>query len=116
SLLGAYYGTDRGYAKLSYFFAGRALITLEGGVGTMEYPNLYWSDNTVRHAPYTDVRADGTLFSEYRFTDSFGLNATLRYSANISNTQFQVDESAKDGLYDLSWNRFEAFLGVRFFL
>ncbi|HEX8794996.1 MAG TPA: hypothetical protein VF765_28815, partial [Polyangiaceae bacterium] len=115
SLLGNYYGQDRGYLKFSYFFAGRALLTLEGGVAAIEYPNMYWGDNTLRQASFTDERVDATLFGEYRFTNALGVNLTTRYTANFSNTQVYVDE-AKSGFFDMSWNRFEAFLGVRYFL
>lgn len=115
SLLGNYYGQDRGYLKFSYFFAGRALVTLEGGVAAIEYPNMYWGDNTLRQSSFTDERVDATLFGEYRFTNALGVNLTGRYTANFSNTQVYVDE-AKSGFFDMSWNRFEAFLGIRYFL
>jgi hypothetical protein len=115
SYLGNYYGTDRGYLKFSYFFAGRALVTLEGGVGAIEYPNLIWGDGQPRHSAFTDIRADATLFSEYRFTETFGLNATLRYTANFSNAQVP-DAETGTGFYDMSWKRFEAYLGVRWFM
>ncbi|HTQ47606.1 MAG TPA: hypothetical protein VMI75_32845, partial [Polyangiaceae bacterium] len=115
SLLGNYYGQDRGYLKFSYFFAGRALVTLEGGVAAVEYPNLLWGDNTLRHAAFTDERVDATLFGEYRFTNAFGVNATARYTANFSNTQVIATEGS-NAFFDMSWNRFEAFLGVRYFL
>jgi hypothetical protein len=121
SYLGNFYGSDRGYLKFSYFFAGRALVTLEGGAGAIEYPNIIWGklggplDGTLRQASFTDTRVDATLFSEYRFVDTFGLNATLRYTQNLSNTQIW-DSEMKTGFYDMSWKRFEAYLGVRWFM
>ena len=121
-----FYGSDRGYAKVAYFFAGRALISLEGGVGAVEYPDVYinpggatppGSPNGLVHAKFTDVRVDGTLFAEYRFLDSLGLNATFNYMQNISSTQLPVQISAtQTGVYDMSWKRFQAGLGVRWFL
>ena len=48
SYLGSFYTQDRGYLKFYYLFAGRATITLEGGVAAIEYPNLFWSDGTAR--------------------------------------------------------------------
>ena len=39
---------------------------------------------------YTDVRADATLFMEYRVLPSFGINATFMYGENFSNTQLPV--------------------------
>jgi len=117
SYFGGFYTQDRGYLKFYYLFAGRAVVTLEGGVAAIEYPTLVWNDaaDPVRHAGFTDVRADATLFSEYRFTNTFGLNATLRYSANISNTEIPIAPTGT-GSYDMSWKRFEAYLGLRWFM
>jgi hypothetical protein len=118
SYLGSYYTQDRGYLKFYYLFAGRAVVTLEGGVAAIEYPTLIWASATdpVRHAPFTDVRADATLFGEYRFTDTFGLNATLRYTANFSNAEIPVALPPTTGFYDMGWKRFEAYLGLRWFM
>jgi hypothetical protein len=122
SYLGNYYGQDRGYLRFSYFFSGRTLVTLEGGAAAVEYPNMTWAaTGDPRHAAFTDVRADATLFGEYRFTDSFGLNATVRYTQNFSNNsvpQFDVvpADTSPAASYDMAWNRFEAFLGLRWFL
>jgi hypothetical protein len=125
SYLGNFYGQDRGYLRFSYFFSGRTLVTLEGGASAIEYPNMIWAaTGDPRHTAFTDVRADATLFGEYRFTDSFGLNATVRYTQNFSNTVIpEFDQGATPpatsppaGSYDMAWNRFEAFLGVRWFL
>lgn len=120
-----FYGSDRGYAKVAYFFAGRALISLEGGVGAVEYPDVYINPGgaTPRgtgglvHSKFTDVRLDGTLFTEYRILESLGLNATFNYMQNVSSTQLPVQISAtQTGVYDMSWKRFQASLGVRWFL
>ena len=119
SYLGNYYGSDRGYLKFAYFFAGRALVTLEGGVGAVEYPNILWlppaaAAGTLRHSAFTDTRVDATLFGEYRFTNALGVNATLRYTANFSNA-FIPDDPALTSAFAMEWTRFEAFLGVRYF-
>jgi hypothetical protein len=122
SYLGNFYGNDRGYLRFAYNFASRALVTLEGGVGAIEYPKMYWDPRSIpvgtpllRHAAFTDLRADATLFGEYRFTDTFGLNATLRYTANFSNTNDMLVQPNL-GYFDMAWNRFEAFLGARWFM
>jgi hypothetical protein len=118
--LGDYYGSDRGYLKMSYFFAGRALVSLEGGVGAIEYPDIFFQNGAPAHSAFTDIRADGTLFGEYRFTNTFGINTTLRYTQNFSNTQLPlaaiVPGGAAGQVYDMNWRRFEAFLGARWFL
>jgi hypothetical protein len=124
SYLGNFYGSDRGYLKFDYFFGGRALVSFTGGLGAVEYPKMYWiSTGGLRSDAFTDLRADSTLFSEYRLADSFGINATLRYTANFSSHAVPDNliagscaGGAGPGCFDLSWNRFEAFLGARWFL
>ncbi len=127
SYLGDYYGSDRGYAKIQYMFAGRVMASLEGGVGAIEYPDIYYNTgaggDAFAHNAFTDVRADGTLFGEYRFSNTFGVNTTLRYTANFSNTQLTEQAvgvapapGTTGGVFDMNWRRFEAYLGARWFL
>ena len=90
-------GIDRGYLRaVTYFFAGRFLVTLEGGVGAIEHPTLFFGPGNggtagptapVMANAYTDVRADATLFAEYRVLPSIGINGTVSYLENFSNTQ-----------------------------
>jgi hypothetical protein len=115
SYFGSFFTQDRGYLKFYYLFSGRAVVTLEGGVAAIEYPTLIWNTDAVRNPSFTDIRADATLFGEYRFTNTFGLNATLRYSANISNTEIPIAPTGGQ-LFDMGWKRFEAFLGIRWFM
>jgi hypothetical protein len=121
SYLGSFYTQDRGYLKFNYVYGSSFVLSLEGGVAAIEYPNLVWANGDERHNPFTDVRADATLFSEYRFTQTFGINATLRYTANISNVALQVADvkpvpTNPADEFSMQWKRFEAFLGVRWFL
>jgi hypothetical protein len=128
SYLGNYNGQDRGYLKFSYFFAGRMLATLEGGVSADEYPDVVLGTGQVapgsthcggvaaRVCAFTDTVADATLFSEYRFTDEVGLNLTLRYSQTFSNENIPEVGFAAPTYYAMSWQRFEAYLGLRWFM
>ena len=119
SFLGNYYGLDRGYLKFVYMFGGRFLLSAEGGVGAIQYPEVFATGTNAQVADkFTDIRADATLFGEYRFTSSFGLNTTLTYVENFSNKQLPLGTASPGtaGLFDLSWRRFEAFLGARWFL
>jgi len=125
SYLGDFYGSDRGYAKVAYFFAGRALISLEGGVGAIEYPKIFYNPSPAgtppAHDAFTDTRADGTLFAEYRFLDSLGVNTTFNYTQNFSSTQLPVGAvggapGTAGQVYDMNWKRFQVFLGVRWFM
>ncbi len=115
SYLGSFYGSDRGYLKFSFFFGGRALVSLEGGAGAREYPNIFSNGNaTPIHTGFTDAAIDATLFGEYRFTNTLGLNTTIRYTEEISGTSFPADTSG--ALYHMAFRRFEAYLGFRWFM
>src|SRR5262249_54587528 len=110
SYIGTYYEQDRGYAKLAYFFGGTFLLLVEGGVGPVVYPANTGVAGLGTNGP--DIRIDGTLFAEYRIKDYFGVNATLRYNNNISNTTITAG-----GVGDsLQYQEFEAYLGVRWLM
>jgi hypothetical protein len=110
SYIGTYFERDRGYANLSYFFGGRFLVVVDAGVGPIIYPPV--AGTTGLEAGGTDIRIDGSLFGEYRFKDSFGLNASVRYGQNAS--QITITTA---GLADqLAWSEVEAYLGFRWFM
>ena len=121
---GGYYGSDRGYARLAYFFGNKALVSLDGNIGAVEYNDFYENTGTgpVKvSSGFTDVRAGTTLFGEYHILDSLGINATFDYSQNFSNKVLTFGAPAAGApsagtQYDMSWKRFQAFLGVRYFL
>ncbi len=108
SYIGTYYQRDRGYLNFSYFFGGRFLVILEGGAGAISYPAI----EPLAEAPWTDVRVDASLFGEYRFKDSFGINSTVRYGTNLSDNSISVGPATEE----LQWQEFEAYLGVRWFM
>lgn len=117
SYLGSFYGSDRGYLKFAFFFGGRALVSLEGGVGAREYPRIFSQAGgtlTAIHEPFTDAAIDATLFGEYRFTNTLGLNLTARYTEEVSSTSFTSDTNGD--LYHMAFRRVEAFLGFRWFM
>lgn len=111
SYIGTFVGRDRGYLKLLYFFAGRFLLIVDGGVAAMSYPGLTGFSNLGDEPAWTDIRVDASVFGEYRLKDSFGINATVRYNTNISDTKLETPQSDS-----LQWQQFEAYLGVRWFL
>jgi hypothetical protein len=118
SFIGTYYEVDRGYAKFSYFFAGRFLLVLDAGVGPVRFPQLF-NGTTLAHAAWTDIRVDGSAFGEYRFANYFGVNATIRYSNNLSSTVLTgnaLTGGTTGAFENLQWQDFQAFLGVRFMM
>lgn len=116
SYLGSFYGSDRGYLKFSYLFGGRFLLSLEGGGGAREYPQIF--DHTGAqigpNGGFVDGAVDATLFAEYRFTNTLGLNLTGKYTEEISSTALPSDNSGD--LYHMAFRRFEAYLGFRWFM
>ncbi|MCC6556860.1 MAG: hypothetical protein IT372_28225 [Polyangiaceae bacterium] len=113
SYIGTYFEQDRGYLKLTYFFGGRFLLVVDGGVGPIVYPDIPATDDLSGHSAFSDIRVDASAFGEYRFADSFGINTTVRYGTNISDTSFT---NAAGEANSLQWQQFEAFLGVRWFM
>jgi hypothetical protein len=114
SYVTTYYTRDRGYLSLTYFFAGRVLTVLEGGVAAIEYPTFTRFAGAPQTQAFTDLLYDASLFAEYRLADSFGINATFRYGQYVGNTPIP---SPGGGTPDnLSWQRFEAYAGVRWFM
>jgi hypothetical protein len=109
SYLGDFFQSDRGYASVSVAAAGRWLFTLNGGVSGINYPDSLFDGN--QQDAFSEVRLDAQAFVEYRPTQTIGVNATVGYDQNIS--RVLTGDTFSD---DLSFSRFRAFLGVRWFL
>lgn len=118
SLIGSYVERNRAYANLTYFFGGRVLVALDGGVGPAVYPALDRFRGVDQNLPgWTDIRWDASLFGEYRLKDYFGINAMLRYSGNASPTSLTYQDNDGTQVSDpLQWQTFEAYLGARFLM
>lgn len=129
SYLTDFYQRDRAYLTFSYFFAGVFLVSAEAGYAHLTYPSSFYVDNTQRKVAFGEDRIDAQLFAEYRFSDTFGLNTTLRYDTNLekadgdpaTSTDNEVPLAtaaggAATGVDNLAFSRFQAFLGVRWFM
>jgi len=116
SYLADFYRRDRGYVKTSYFVGGRFLIDLQGGYSRVTHPAF-----SLRGGQFSSVgedRVDAQLFTEYRTSDSLGLNATVRSDASLSHVNLTFPTTAASMGYtdDLAFSRFQAWLGVRWFM
>ena len=110
--LGSYTGLDKFYGRLSYMFAGRAVISLDGYFDILTIPDSALAANAAP-ATFTNFRPGVSLFGEYRFADSFGINATIDYVQQISDTQIAVGPGQ---VFDLNNRRVQAMLGFRWFM
>jgi hypothetical protein len=106
SYIGTYEESDRGYVKFSYMFAGRFLLVVDGGVAAIRFPDI----PSLGLTSFTAIRIDPSIFGEYRFTDYFGLNATVRYTTNITDAVITSGVATEA----LQWQDFQAYLGARF--
>lgn len=122
SFFGNYYLQDRGYLNYSQTFGGRFLLAVDGALALLDFG--YVANRSGARDPtltqnadpatgrFSSVRVEGSLFGEYRLSDVFGINATLRALANISDARLATDVAAAQ-YQSIAWTRFEAFLGAR---
>src|SRR5262249_3229414 len=89
SYLCDFFSRDRASAILVTFFSQRFLLVLDGGVASLGYPTIYNQQRVPVHGPFHTTLLDASLFGEYRFSDSFGVNTTVRYTANLTDTAVQ---------------------------
>jgi hypothetical protein len=101
SYYGAFYQRDRGYLQFNTFLLGAVAGGLEFGVSRVAFPAVG------AEPEFAQLRLDGRVFGEYRFTDTLAANATVLFD--------QVN-SPDVALEDLDYTRWQAYLGVRWFM
>lgn len=132
SLLGNFYTSDRAFARIEYWFGGRVVLNAEVGGERLDYPHVYFAGfngqpilqtqpggGGIGVSPFTNYRLNGHLFAEYRFSDNFGLNTTIDYVRQFSDTLLPAGplpgQPSSNGFYDQNYGRLQAFLGFRYF-
>lgn len=121
SLLGNFYNTNRVYGRMEYWFGGKVVTQLNVYGEQLNYPPVFL--NTGAGAPaqvtgeFTNYRIGAGLFAEYRLTQSFGLNSTIDYVQQFSDTQIPAGANAAGAttVFDLNYRRIQAFVGARYF-
>ncbi len=116
SYLGDHYQQDRGYLKFDYFLGGVVVFGVEGGLTHVSYPQSYFASGAPRFGAFGENRLDASAFAEYRTSDSFGLNLTGRYNANLTRNEVPTSETDPALTDDLRFNRYEIYLGARWFM
>lgn len=105
SYFGSFYQRDRGYMQFSMFVLGAVAGGVEFGVSRIAYPDVV--RGTVAQPSFSQLRLDAQVFGEYRFTETLAANATALYD--------QVNSDPVVG-EDLDYKRWQAYLGVRWFM
>jgi hypothetical protein len=125
SYLADFYRRDRVYAGASYFVGGRYLIDLQAGYSRITHPAFMRVASATSAAqemhPQPENRADIQLFTEYRTSDSFGFNLTLRYDASLTRSELNyryrdATNADRNAIDNLAFSRFAAWAGVRWFM
>jgi len=102
SYYGSFYQRDRGYVQFTSLIVGAVAAGLEFGVSRVAYP-----ESSAANPGIDQLRLDGRLFGEYRFAEQWGINATVQYD--------QVNSPAVNS-EELKYTRWQAYLGVRWFM
>lgn len=115
SYIGNYYARNRGYVGLSTLVGQRFLINLDGGASVIQYADVLDRQTGATMATgFSTVRADASLFLEYRIKDWLGLNATYQFLAEFTNQRLPTN-NARVVTYSMGFQRHQAFLGLRAF-
>src|SRR6185369_7068516 len=116
SYLGNFFQRDRGYVGVSYLLGGVFVTALTAGVANLSFPDSFFPSGAVQHTSFSEQRVDASLFAEYRFSNTFGLNATLNYDQNFTGVKIPTSEDMSTPPDGLAYQRWQAFLGARWFL
>ncbi len=123
SYLGDFFQRDRGYLKFDYFGGGQFVVTLQGGLSHVNHPDIFFAlpQTGLRQGAFSENRIDVGLFAEYRTSDTIGIFANLGYDQNISKKVPLVPANTVPAgqtvpVDDLSFQKFTAFLGARWFM
>lgn len=116
SYLSSYFRRDRGYLNASYFVGGSVLLSAEGGLSHLSHSSSFFPPpDGLRSPPFKDNRVDVSLFGEYRPSDTIGINLNLRYNAALDDNRIQTVPGSPE-TDNLQFTRYEAWLGVRWFM
>lgn len=119
SILSNYYTINRAYGRLEYWFGGRVVMNLNVFGEQLAYPQAFYNGVAApQTSDFENYRIGGGVFAEYRFSQSFGINTTIDYVQQISDTTLPasaVPGTTQQGVYDQNYRRLQAFLGFRYF-
>lgn len=116
--IGDWFQRDRGYANAVYLLGGWLVTTAEVGLTRVGNPQSYIVTDAgavPRFPSYSELRVDALASAEYRLSETFGINTTIRYDANLTDNRIPVDDTGQF-LDNLAFQRFQVYLGARWFM
>jgi hypothetical protein len=105
--LGSFYQQDRGYLNFDMFLLGSVAAGLQFGVSHVAFPENRQASGAPINDSFSQWRVDARAFGEYRFTETWAANLTFLYDK--VNSPAVLDD-------ELEYDRWQAYLGVRWFL
>lgn len=115
SYIGNYQARNRGYVSLNTLIGQRFLVSLDGGAAAIQYSDILdRGTGTLLTTAFTTMRADATLFLEYRVKDWLGFNATYQFLGEFTNQRLRANQFG-NVTYSMGFQRHQAFVGVRAF-
>jgi hypothetical protein len=115
SYIGNYQARNRAYFGLSTMIGQRFLLTADAGAAVIQYSDVLdrGTGQTLVTA-FSTLRADATLFAEYRVKDWLGFNATYQFLGEFSDQRLPANVF-RTVTYSMGFQRHQAFVGVRAF-
>lgn len=107
SYLSSYFTRNRGYVNATYFLGGMFVASAEAGFSLVSFPD------GIQYAAFDQKRIDARVFAEYRLSNSFGINGSFLFANNMSDT---LRPRAGGAVDDLDFTRWQAFVGLRWFM
>ena len=119
SVIGNWRTRDRGYLNFQWLLGGSFLLGFDSWVGYLKFGTIVDSSG----APITvdgstersDVMVNLSLFAEYRFTDWLALNATVGYTGDFTDFEYDRLIGMSPVVDPADFSKFQAWLGVRVF-
>jgi hypothetical protein len=117
TFVGNFYRRDRGFVRMQLLAAGALLVTGEAGLGLYDFGQTFAPGggsvgNTLTRE---DLRFDGNVFAEYRFTEWLAANARFEYVGNFTDYEFDRSTGGGPMLDPAKYNRWSVWGGLRVF-
>lgn len=114
SVVGLYRVQDRGYLDFQWLLGRSFILGFNAWVAYLNFGDVLDAAG-MSLGDRTDVMVSASLFAEYRFTDWLALNATVGYTGDYTDFEYQADVGMGAFPEPAGFNKFEAWLGLRVF-
>lgn len=117
SYIGNFVESNRFYANVQAMIAQRFYLGITGGVAALRYGDVLGRQSGALVRPaFASVRADASLFAEYRLTEWLGVNTTFQYLGEFNDADIPINSTAPGGeTFTTAFSRYQIMGGIRAF-